>query len=188
MYLIISPVAFFAKNETIIEEEIKNHSDNIDNDENTSTFDESIIKRKVESLTDTVGEFVKGFWETKEPSKGRTNENGESGVPKEKIKNTNFGWRTLFPSDFGMSEIGGDGGESGRDKRREPEKIVVFDDDLRNEGVEKIVKKSKRKANDEEFTGTFWCGGGFWSFSWSFFVFFVHVSIIAYGQRLGFGV
>ncbi len=35
---------------------------------------------------------------------------------------------TFFPGDFGVSEISNNGSNSGSDKVREPEEIIVFND------------------------------------------------------------
>ena len=36
----------------------------------------------------------------------------------------------FFPSYFGVSNVGYNGGDNGSDKGREPDEIVVFDDEI----------------------------------------------------------
>lgn len=55
---------------------------------------------------------------------------GEKKVPDEKFVNGGLGDAALFPGDFGMEEIGKDGGGKSRNKGGEPEEVVVFDDEV----------------------------------------------------------
>ena len=47
---------------------------------------------------------------------------------------------TLFPSDFGMCNVGYDGSKSGGDKIGKPKKVIIVDEDVRNDGKKCVVK------------------------------------------------
>ena len=151
----------FAKNETVVKEVIQNHSDNIDQHEDTGAFNEGVIEGNVDSEADIVGEFVKGCDEAKEPSEPRAKNDGEEGVPKEKISDADFGGGALLPGNFGMKDVGEDGGDRGGNKRGEPEEIIVVNDGEGEESVEEIVGKGEDDADDKKLAGAFG-GGGFW--------------------------
>lgn len=47
---------------------------------------------------------------------------------------------TFFPSDFGMRNVGYDGSKSGGDKIGKPKKVIIVDEDVRNNGKKCVVK------------------------------------------------
>ncbi len=57
------------------------------------------------------GEFVKRGKESKKPSKRGRENDGEEGVPDEKIEDAGFGWLSFFPSDSRMKNVGENGGD-----------------------------------------------------------------------------
>ena len=59
---------------------------------------------------------------------------------------------TFFPGDFGMSKVGYDGGDSGGNEVGEPEEVVVFNDEIGEDCVKSIIKKSNSNT-DEKVTG-----------------------------------
>ncbi len=66
------------------------------------------------------GEFVKRGEKSEEPSEKRGNDDGEKGVPNEEIDDAGFGWAAFLPSDFRMENVGENGDNRSRNKRREP--------------------------------------------------------------------
>ena len=78
-----------------------------------------------------------------------------------------FGDAAFFPSDFGMSNVGDDGGNGGSDEIGEPEEIVIINDKIGKNGVETIIKKGDGDADYEVTGGAFagldvLLGGLFW--------------------------
>ncbi len=47
---------------------------------------------------------------------------------------------TLFPSDFGMRNVSYDGSNSGGDKIGKPKKVIIVNEDIRNNGKKCVVK------------------------------------------------
>lgn len=69
----------------------------------------------MERLEDIVGEFVERSDETKKLGQGRTDGDGEDGVPDEEFVFGGFGDTAFLPGDFGMQNIRKNGGDSGGD-------------------------------------------------------------------------
>lgn len=87
---------------------------------------------------------------------------------------------TLFPSNFGMSKVGDDSGDGGGDEIGKPEKAVVFDDEIGENGVENEIKKGDTNAN-KKVASCVTAG-----FDIIGIVFGFHGIIIAYGQNANF--
>lgn len=79
----------------------------------------------MDSFADMKGEFVERSQKTEELGEPGANSNGEEGVPNEKSDDGVFGDFAFFPSDFGMGNVGDNGGDGSRDKSGEPKKIAV---------------------------------------------------------------
>ncbi len=60
---------------------------------------------------------------------------------------------TFFPGDFGMGKVGDDGGDSGGNEVGEPEEIVVLDEEIGEDCVKSIIKKSDSDADEEIASG-----------------------------------
>lgn len=79
----------------------------------------------MDSFADMKGEFVERSQKTEELGEPGANSNGEEGVPNEKSDDGVFGDFAFFPGDFGMGNVGDNGGDDSRDKSGEPKKIAV---------------------------------------------------------------
>lgn len=53
----------------------------------------------------------------------------------------------FFPSDFGMGDVGNNGGNNRSNKTGKPEEIVIFNDEVRQNSKKDIVKDGNTNAN-----------------------------------------
>ena len=106
---------------------------------------------------------------------------GESddGVPDEESDDGMFGDVAFFPGDFGMGDEGYDGGDGSGDKVREPEEIVVFDDEVGDDGKKDIVEEGNADA-DEEITDGVLAGFDVLGGSGTVFGFFTIIHTVYY--------
>ena len=79
---------------------------------------------------DIVGQFVKRSEKAKKLRETRSDSDGEDGIPDEKSSDGLFGDGTFFPSDSGVCKVSDDSSNSGGNKIRKPDEIVVFDDEI----------------------------------------------------------
>ena len=79
----------------------------------------------MEGLADSKSKFVEWGEEAKKLGKAGTDRESEEGVPDEESNNRMLSDAAFFPSDFRVSEVGDNGGDSSRDKSGEPKKIAV---------------------------------------------------------------
>ena len=120
----------------------------------------------MEGASDAESEFVEWGEEAEELGDPGADGDGEEGVPDEKSDNGVFGDLAFFPSDFGVSNVGDDGGDGSRNKRGEPEEVVVFYNDISKERVESEIKNSDTDADKKIPSGVltgldvFGFGGG----------------------------
>lgn len=56
-----------------------------------------------------------------------------------------------LPGDFGVEEVGEEGGDAGRDEGGKPKKIVVINNEEGEDGVNAVVKKGEKKADGDVF-------------------------------------
>ena len=69
----------------------------------------------MEIVADAVREFVNWSDKTEKPSEKRADGDGSDTIPEEKHYYATFGDGAFFPGDFGMEDVGENGGESVRD-------------------------------------------------------------------------
>ena len=75
-------------------------------------------------------EFVKRSDEAKKLCEGGADSKSKECVPNEEFINSNFRDFTLSPSDFGMENVSNYSSDSGSKKTREPEKVVILNDNI----------------------------------------------------------
>lgn len=85
----------------------------------------------MDSASNIIDEFIKRGKKAKELSEAGSDSDGEHGVPNKKSNNRVLGNFALFPSDFGMREVGNDSSDGGGDEVREPDEVVILDDKIR---------------------------------------------------------
>ena len=141
-----------SENEAVVKEEVENHGNDGSKDEGAGGEDEFIREGEVDASTDVVGEFVEGGKEAEELDESGADSDSEDGVPDEKTDDGAFGDVSLFPSDFGVGEVGNDNGDRGGDKIGEPKKIVVVDDKIGKDDIETVVEEGNKDADDGVFT------------------------------------
>ncbi len=81
------------------------------------------------------GKIVEGGEKAEKLGEARGDGDGEHGVPDEKTNDRGFGDLAFFPGDSGMGDISNDGGDGRSDEIREPEEIVVFNDEIGQDSV-----------------------------------------------------
>lgn len=81
-------------------------------------------RRNVES------EIIEGGEKAEKLGEARGDGDGEHSVPDEKTNNRGFGDLAFFPGNSGMSDISNDGGDGRSDEIREPEEVVVSNDEI----------------------------------------------------------
>ena len=74
----------------------------------------------MEILANVVNEFVEWGKEAKKLGETWADRKSEKKIPDEKFVDGGFGNVTLFPSDFGVGEVGDDGSDGGGDEAGEP--------------------------------------------------------------------
>ena len=86
------------------------------------------------------------------------NSYGKNGIPDKKTDNGMPGDDTLFPGDARMSEVSYDSSDGGSNEIRKPKEIIIIDNEIGNDGVERIIKEGNTNANESIFAGA--DGGG----------------------------
>lgn len=107
----------------------------------------------MDSFADVKGEFVERSQKTEELGEPGANGDSEEGVPDEKPDNGVFGDVAFFPGDFGMGDIGDNGGDGGGDKGREPKKIIISNNEISQNRIENKIEYSNGDA-DKKVSGS----------------------------------
>ena len=103
---------------------------------------------------DIVDEFVKWRDEAEEPSEERADGNGGDTIPDEEHNNTAFGDGAFFPGDFGMENIGENGGEGIGDDAVKPKKLVAIENYTSEKSVNSKIEERQNNADNSEFADT----------------------------------
>ena len=105
------------------------------------------------SGADVVSKFVERSEKTEKLDEAWADEDGEKGVPDEESDDGMFGDVALFPGDFGVGDVGDDGGDGSGNEVGKPKKVVVFDDEIGKDGVKAVVEKSDGDADEKIASG-----------------------------------
>lgn len=81
-------------------------------------------------------------------SEKRTDENSGGEVPDEKFVDGDFGEGAFFPSDFGMKNVGENGGSESTDEGGKPEKIVIINNKVSEDGIKAEVENGDSNADN----------------------------------------
>ena len=94
----------------------------------------------MDSAGDIVCKFIKWSKETKKLSKTRRYSNSKYGVPDKESDDGMLGDFAFFPSDSGMGKICNNSSDGGSNKIREPDKIVILDNEIGQNCKESIIE------------------------------------------------
>lgn len=111
----------------------------------------------MDGFANVKSEFVEWSQMTKKLSEPRTNGDGEESVPDEESDDGVFGDVAFFPGDFGMRDVGDDGGDGGRNKGGEPEEVVILNNEISQNGIKGKIKDSNSDT-DEKVSGGMFAG------------------------------
>ena len=117
-------------------------------------------------LANVESQFINRSEEAEELSESGADRKSKKQVPNEKFVDGGFGDVTFFPGDFGMHEISDNSGDKSRNEGGQPKQVVVSNNKIGDNGIQGIVKNSKKNA-DKKITGS--VNGSF-----DFFYSFVH--------------
>ena len=84
----------------------------------------------MEGTGDVESEFVEWGEEAEELGDPGADGDGEEGVPDEEADDGVLGDMAVFPSDFGVGDVGDNGGDGSRDKSGEPKEVVVSNNEI----------------------------------------------------------
>ena len=96
-----------------------------------------------------IGEIVKTGDEAKKLGEARIDGNGKKDIPDEKLIDTNFARIAFFPGDFGVEDVGENGSKSAGDEAGEPEKAIIINDEIGEDGVGTVIKNRKNDSDNK---------------------------------------
>lgn len=94
----------------------------------------------MDSTGNIVGKFIEGSKKTKELGEAGGDGYGDYSVPDEKFDNGVSSDVAFFPGDSRMCEVCNDGGDGSGNKIREPDKIIVLNDEIGQNCEKSIVE------------------------------------------------
>lgn len=143
-----------AENEFVVKKIIKNHGNTSGETEDAGGFDKIVIEWDVEICANTVDEFVKWRDVAKKPSKKWADGDGGDAVPNEEHNNTAFSDGTFFPGNFGMKNIGENGGESVGDDAIKPKELVAIENYTSKKSIDGKIEECQNNTDNGEFADT----------------------------------
>ena len=84
-------------------------------------------------------------------------EKGEESIPDKETDNGVFGDMTLFPSNFGMGDVGDNSGDCSSNEHGKPNKIIIVNDEIGKNRIETIIEDGDADA-DEKISGGVFAG------------------------------
>ena len=143
-----------AENEFVVKKIIKNHGNTGGETEDAGGFDKIVVKWDVEIRADIMNKFVKWCDETEKPGKKWADGDGGDAVPNEEHNNTAFGNGALFPGDFGMENIGENGGERVGDDAVKPKELITIENYTSEKSVNSKIEERQNNTDDSELADT----------------------------------